>query len=68
MLSDDGEQITLVWEERGMPFNLIAAYGAGVQIHVEDLADHVTGHERRDPKPRFDALFPVYQALAQTIA
>jgi uncharacterized protein YndB with AHSA1/START domain len=66
-LSDDGEQITLVWKERGMPLDLVAAYGAGIQIHVEDLADHVAGHERRDPKPRFDALFPVYQALAQTI-
>jgi len=66
-LTDAGDQITLVWEERGMPLNLIAAYGAGIQIHVEDLADHVAGHERGDPKARFDALFPVYQALAQTV-
>jgi uncharacterized protein YndB with AHSA1/START domain len=64
-LTDDGDQIRLVWEERGMPLNLIAAYGAGIQIHVEDLADHVAGHERRDPQPRFDALFPAYQALSE---
>ncbi len=31
-LTDDGDQTTLVWEERGMPLNLIAAYGAGIQI------------------------------------
>jgi len=52
---------------RGMPLNPIAAYGAGIQIQVEDLADHVAGHEPRDQKPQFGALFPVYQALAQTI-
>jgi hypothetical protein len=37
-LAADSGQAILVWEERGMPLNQLAAYGAGVQIHVEDLA------------------------------
>jgi len=31
------------------------------------LADHVAGPERHDSTARFDAFFPVYQALAQAI-
>ena len=30
----EGAQTRLVWEERGMPVNLLPAYGAGIQIHV----------------------------------
>jgi hypothetical protein len=38
-----------------MPLELLSAYGAGVQIHVEDLADHLAGRERRDDaKARWD--------------
>ncbi|MGH9920414.1 MAG: SRPBCC domain-containing protein [Nitrososphaerales archaeon] len=65
-LTADGDQTIVVWEERGMPLDLLAAYGAGIQIHVEDLKDHVVGHERRDAKARFEALFPSYQQLATT--
>ena len=31
-LSADGDQTIVVWEERGMPLDLISAYAAGVQI------------------------------------
>src|SRR5712672_872837 len=37
-LTADGDQTILVIEERGMAMDLLAAYGAGVQVHVEDLA------------------------------
>ena len=37
-LTPDGDQTILVMEERGMPLEYLAGYGAGVQIHVEDLA------------------------------
>src|SRR6202042_1037636 len=47
-LTADGDQTTLVWEERGMPVTLVAEYGAGIQVHVEDLAAHLTGGERCD--------------------
>jgi len=64
-LAADGDQTILVWEERGMPLDLLAAYGAGVQIHVEDLADYLAGRERRDDgKARWDELHPAYQGLA----
>ncbi len=69
MLATDGERTILVWEERGMPVDLLAAYGAGVQIHVEDLADHIAGHERLDDvKARWDELFPAYQGLAADVS
>ena len=64
----DGGQTILVWEERGMPLDQVAAYGAGVQIHVEDLAAYLSGRERRkDVKARWDELQPAYQGLAANI-
>jgi len=65
MLTADADQTILVWEERGMPHDLRSAYGAGVQIHVEDLLDHLAGRERRNnDKARWDELHPAYQDLA----
>ena len=68
MLTADGDDTILVWEERGMPLELLSAYGAGVQIHVEDLADHLAGRERRDDtKARWDELHPAYRDLAANL-
>src|SRR6186997_107891 len=39
-LTSDGDQTILVWEERDLPVDLLAAYGAGAQVHVEDLAHY----------------------------
>jgi uncharacterized protein YndB with AHSA1/START domain len=47
-LSADGDGTVLVWEERGMPLDLVAAYGAGVQVHVEDLTAYLGGGDRCD--------------------
>jgi uncharacterized protein YndB with AHSA1/START domain len=63
-LTADGDQTSLAWEERPIPVDLLAAYGAGVQVHVEDLAAHLAGSERCDAAARFDELFPAYQELA----
>jgi uncharacterized protein YndB with AHSA1/START domain len=63
-LAADGDQTILVWEERGMPLDQIAAYGAGIQVHVEDLAAHVAGRERCDADARWNELMPGYQDLA----
>jgi uncharacterized protein YndB with AHSA1/START domain len=69
VLTADGDQTIVVWEERGMPLNLLSAYGAGVQIHVEDLTDHLAGRERRDEaKARWDELHPAYQGLATNLS
>jgi len=67
MLTADGGQTILVVEERGLPLHLLAAYGAGVQIHVENLATHIAGHEPGDDDARWDELLPVYQDLAANV-
>ena len=59
----DDENTLLVWEERGMPAEQVAAYGAGVQVHVEDLIAYLGGRERCDAQARFKQLFPAYQGL-----
>jgi uncharacterized protein YndB with AHSA1/START domain len=63
-LAADGDQTILLLEERGMPLDLLAAYGAGVQVHVEDLAAHLAGRERCDAEARWGELIPAYQDLA----
>jgi uncharacterized protein YndB with AHSA1/START domain len=62
-LTAEGSQTRLVWEERGMPVNLLPAYGAGIQIHVEHLADYIGGRELRSVEARWNELFPAYEAL-----
>jgi uncharacterized protein YndB with AHSA1/START domain len=66
-LTADGAQVILVWEERGMPLDQLAAYGAGVQIHVEDLAAYLAGRERVDARARWDELIPAYRDLAADV-
>jgi uncharacterized protein YndB with AHSA1/START domain len=66
-LAADGNQTLLVVEERGMPVSMIAGYGAGVQMHVEHLADHVAGREHIDVESRWEELFPVYRGIAAGI-
>ena len=66
-LAADGDQTILVLEERGMPLNLIAAYGAGIQVHVEDLAAHLAGRERCDADARWNELQPAYEDLAASV-
>jgi uncharacterized protein YndB with AHSA1/START domain len=61
-LTPDGDGTRVVWEERGMPIEHLAGYGAGIQVHVEDLADYLAGRERREAEPRFEALYPEYAA------
>jgi uncharacterized protein YndB with AHSA1/START domain len=67
-LTADGGQTILVVEDRGIPVDLLAAYGAGVQIHVENLATHIAGHEPGDTEARWDELLPAYQDLAASIS
>jgi len=66
-LTANGHQTDLVFEQRGMPVNLLAAYGGGNQIHIEDLAAHLAGHERVDAKARWAELQPAYEKLAADI-
>jgi uncharacterized protein YndB with AHSA1/START domain len=63
-LAADGDGTLLAWEERGMPSELLAPYGAGVQVHVEDLSAYLAGDGRQDAVARFGELLPAYQDLA----
>lgn len=64
-LAADGEQTRAVFEDRGLPLGQIAAYGAGDQVLVEDLAAHLVGLGRCDARARWQELHPGYQGLAQ---
>jgi uncharacterized protein YndB with AHSA1/START domain len=67
MLAADRDQTVLVLEERGMPLNLLAPYGSGIQVHIEDLAAHIVGQERRDTPGRWAELLPAYEALVASL-
>jgi uncharacterized protein YndB with AHSA1/START domain len=60
-LAIDADHTLVTWEERGMPIDLLAGYGAGIQIHVEDLAAHLPGQERCDAQIRAKVLIPAYR-------
>lgn len=64
-LTADADQTVLVIEERGMPLDQIAAYGVGVQLHVEDLAAYIAGGaDISDTGARVAELLPAYRHLA----
>jgi uncharacterized protein YndB with AHSA1/START domain len=65
-LTADGSQTILVIEVQGMPLDKIAFYGAGWQMHAEDLAAYLAGRERLT-EARFDELVPSYQDMAANI-
>jgi uncharacterized protein YndB with AHSA1/START domain len=66
-LTADGDQTILVIEVQGMPPDKIAFYGAGWQIHAENLAAYLAGREPGDTEARWDELVPPYQDLAANI-
>ncbi len=66
-LTADGDKTMLVLEERGLPLPLLPAYGAGVQIHLENLADHIAGREPAGGESRWGELLPAYEALADNL-
>jgi uncharacterized protein YndB with AHSA1/START domain len=66
-LTADGDQTTLVIEVRGLPLDKIAFYGAGWQIHAENLGAYLAGRERGDTEARWHELVPPYQDLAAGI-
>ena len=47
-----------------MPLHLLAAYGAGIQVHAEGLGAHLARRERCDANARWDELEPAYDVLA----
>jgi uncharacterized protein YndB with AHSA1/START domain len=53
--------------KRGAPVQWIAAFGVGVQIHVENLAAYLAGGAPVDPDPFWDRLLPQYERLAAAL-
>lgn len=53
----------LVIEERGVPLDQLPAYGAGWQVHAEDLAAHVAGLERDEDDARWVDMVPTYREM-----
>jgi uncharacterized protein YndB with AHSA1/START domain len=66
-LTADGDQTILVFEQRGMSLDYVAGYGAGNQVHLEDLAAYLAGGERCDAAARMDELIPAYAELAANL-
>lgn len=66
-LTADGDGTILVIEVRGMPLDMIAFFGAGWQIHAENLSAYLAGRDRGDTEPRWGELVPPYQDLAAGI-
>jgi len=46
---------------------MLGAYGAGEQIHMEDLTDHIAERERRELGTRWHELLPAYHEMAAKI-
>lgn len=67
-LTVDGDQTLLVLEDRGVPLGQISAYGAGDQIHLEDLAAYLADGERCDAQARWRELQPLYEELSGDIS
>ncbi len=64
-LTPEGPDRTrVVVVKRGAPLPWIAAFGVGVQLHVENLAAHLAGREPLDPDPFWAQLLPRYERLA----
>ncbi len=75
-LTAEGTRTRLVVEERGLPVGQLPFYGAGWQVHLEDLRRslvedgpaHVGGWSAQAPAPAWDArwteLTPAYQDRA----
>jgi uncharacterized protein YndB with AHSA1/START domain len=59
----DGDGTILVSEHRGLPVDNLPGYGAGIQIHLEDLRAHLTSRPRCDSDVRIGELFAIYQHL-----
>jgi uncharacterized protein YndB with AHSA1/START domain len=59
---DDGQTVLLL-EVRGLPLDLVWAYGAGWQVHLEDLGTHLAGQESLNLPSRWDELEPLYREM-----
>lgn len=64
--ADDGTT-RLVLTKRGVPLEMLPAYGVGTQLHVENLLAHLAGGGPVDPDLYWTELLPRYERLAASI-
>jgi Activator of Hsp90 ATPase homolog 1-like protein len=64
MLTANGDQTDVVIEQRDVSLDYLAAFGAGMQVHAEDLGAHLAGRDRCDMKARWGELIAWYKDLA----
>jgi uncharacterized protein YndB with AHSA1/START domain len=57
----DGDGAIVALTQAGLPLKWIAAFGAGMQVHFEDLALHLAGKERCESDARMDQLIPLFE-------
>jgi uncharacterized protein YndB with AHSA1/START domain len=62
-LAAEGTQSVLALEVRGVPLDFVWAYGAGWQVHMEDLGIHLTRREGRNLPSRWEELEPLYREM-----
>jgi uncharacterized protein YndB with AHSA1/START domain len=62
----EGGGTRLGLEERGYPLDDLAAYGAGWQAHVEDLATYLAGRSPGEWRTRWAELAPAYREMPVT--
>ncbi|MGI3784321.1 MAG: SRPBCC family protein [Janthinobacterium lividum] len=60
-LTPDEGGVLLVVQESGLPLPQLPAYGAGWQVHLEDLGHHLAGTGRAGWHTRWQELIPAYQ-------
>ena len=66
-LVTEGNRTRLVLEERGVPRDETAGYGAGWQAHAEALGAHLAGVQPPDWATRWAELLPVYRDRAKEL-
>ena len=63
VLTAEGDKTRLVVEERGLPAEKTFYYGAGWQVHLEDLGTSLAGKTPAPWKERWDELTPSYREM-----
>ncbi len=58
-----GNETILVIERRGIPLDLVWAYGAGWHVHVEDLAAHLARKQSANSDTRWGELEASYREM-----
>ncbi|MGC2485260.1 MAG: SRPBCC domain-containing protein [Acidimicrobiales bacterium] len=62
-LVEDGVVTTLVLDVKGLPLDLVWAFGVGWQILMEDLGTYLSGQKGMNAPSRWDELEAVYREM-----